>query len=131
PHGVDLVDEHDGWRVLLRLGEQLAHAGRADPDEHLDELRRADAEERHARLAGDRAREQGLAGARRTHEQDPAWHFSTQPTKPLRLGQELHDLLQIALGRFETRDVVEGDLDGVVALELAPFALYQAAEWST
>ena len=48
-----------------RLLEQIAHARRADADEHLDELRAADREERHAGLAGDRAREQRLAGAGR------------------------------------------------------------------
>ncbi len=36
--GVDLVDEDDGRRVLLRLLEQVAHAARADADEHLDEV---------------------------------------------------------------------------------------------
>src|ERR1700674_177765 len=36
--GVDLVDEHDARRVLLRLVEQVADAAGADADEHLDEL---------------------------------------------------------------------------------------------
>jgi hypothetical protein len=36
--GVDLVDEHDAGRVLLRLLEHVAHAARADADEHLDEV---------------------------------------------------------------------------------------------
>ena len=35
---VDLVDEDDGRRVLLGLVEQVAHAARADADEHLDEV---------------------------------------------------------------------------------------------
>ena len=50
--------------------EEIAHSRRADADEHLDELRAVDREERHARLAGHRAREQGLAGAGRADEQD-------------------------------------------------------------
>ena len=62
--GVDLVDEDDAGRVLLPLLEQVANAARADADEHLDEVGARDGEERHARLAGDRAREQRLAGAR-------------------------------------------------------------------
>ena len=49
--------------------EQVAHARGADADEHLDELRAAQAEERHVRLAGDRARQQRLAGARRPDQQ--------------------------------------------------------------
>src|SRR2546421_620845 len=67
---VDLVDEDDAGRVLLALLEQVAHAGGADADEHLDEVRTGDGEERHARLARDRSREKGLAGARRSHQQD-------------------------------------------------------------
>src|SRR5438045_4490198 len=47
---VDLVDEDDAWGVALGLVEQVAHATRADADEHLDELGARDAEERHAGL---------------------------------------------------------------------------------
>ena len=61
---VELVDEDDRRRRRLGLGEQVAHAARADADDRLDELRRRDREERHRRLAGDRPREQRLAGAR-------------------------------------------------------------------
>ena len=50
--GVDLVDEDDGRRRLLGLLEQVAHPARADADEHLDEVRARDREERHAGLAG-------------------------------------------------------------------------------
>ena len=49
---VDLVDEDDARRVALGLVEQVADAARADADEHLDELRTGDAEERHAGLTG-------------------------------------------------------------------------------
>ena len=51
------------------LREQIAHARRADADEHLDELRSAQAEEGHLGLAGDGAREQRLAGSRRADQQ--------------------------------------------------------------
>ena len=67
--GVDLVDEDDAGRVLLALHEQIAHARGADADEHLDEVGAADGEERHAGLAGDGARQQRLAGARRADQQ--------------------------------------------------------------
>ena len=68
--GVDLVDEDDGRRVGLGLLEQVADAAGADADEHLDEVRAGDREERHAGLAGDGAGEQRLAGAGRAVEQD-------------------------------------------------------------
>ena len=67
--GVDLVHEDDARRVLLRLLEQVADAAGADADEHLDEVRARDREERHAGLARDRAREQRLTGAGRAVEQ--------------------------------------------------------------
>ena len=124
---VDLVDEHDRRRVLLGLLEQLADAGRADTDEHLDELRRGDRIERHAGLAGDRPREQGLAGARRTDEQHAARDLRTELAKPIRLLEELDDLLEIALGRGEPGDVLEGHARARRLLELAA-ALQKAAE---
>ena len=81
--GVDLVHEDDAGRVLLGLLEEVADAAGADADEHLDEVRAGDREERHAGLAGDGAGEQGLAGAGRPVEQhalgDPGaralWNF--------------------------------------------------------
>ena len=69
---VELVDEDDRRRGLLGLREQVAHARGADADEHLDELRGGDREERHLRLAGQRARQQRLARARRAGQQHAA-----------------------------------------------------------
>ena len=51
PDGIDLIDEDDAGRVLLGLLEHVAHARGADADEHLDEVRSGDSEERHLRLA--------------------------------------------------------------------------------
>ena len=62
---VELVDEDDRRRGLLRLREEVAHARRADADDRLDELGRGHREERDVGLAGDRPREQRLARARR------------------------------------------------------------------
>ena len=106
---VNLVDEDDRRRVLLRLLEQLAHARRADADEHLDELRRADRVERHARLTRDRAREQRLAGARRPDEQHAARDLRTELVEALRLLEELDDLGEVALRGREAGDVLERD----------------------
>src|SRR5690606_39719799 len=66
PDGVELVDEHDARRMAARLLEQLADARRAHAREHLDEIRSAGEEERHA---GDRksvveGKEQADGGAR-------------------------------------------------------------------
>ena len=104
---VDLVDEHDRRRVLLGLLEQLADARRADADEHLDELRRGDRIERHVGLAGDRAPEQRLAGARRTDQQHAARDLRAEPREPLRLLQIVDDLAEVALGLREAGDILE------------------------
>lgn len=68
-HGVDLVDEDDARVVLFGLVEQVAYPGRADTDEHLDEVRAGDGEERDAGLARHRAGKQRLTGPGRTVEQ--------------------------------------------------------------
>ena len=112
PDRVDLVDEDDRGRVLARLLEQIAHARRADADDHLDELRGAHREEGHARLAGDRPREQRLAGAGRADEQHALRRGSAEARVLLGLLQEVDDLDQLVLGFVDARDVLEGDLRG-------------------
>ena len=68
--GVDLVHEDDARTVLLGLLEQIPHTRGTHTHEHLYEVRPRDREERHTGLAGDRAGQQRLAGARRPVEED-------------------------------------------------------------
>ena len=111
--GVDLVHEDDAGRVLLRLLEQVADAGGADADEHLDEVRAGDREERHPRLTGDRAGEQGLAGAGRAVEQHALRDAGAQRLELLRVLEELLDLVELLDGLVDPGDVAEGDLGRV------------------
>ena len=104
---VDFVDEDDAWRVLLGLLEHVAHAACADADEHFDEVRTRDREERHIGFAGDRTRDQRLAGARRADQQHAAWNTSAEALELARVAQKLDDLLQILLGFIDTRDVLK------------------------
>ena len=106
---VDFVDEDDAGRVLLGLLEHVAHAAGADADEHLDEVGAGNGEERHIGFAGDRARDQRLAGARRTDQQHAARNASAQALEFSRIAQEFDDLLQIRLGLIDAGDVLEGD----------------------
>ena len=106
---VDFVDEDDARRVLLGLLEHVAHAAGADADEHLDEVGAGDGEERHVGLAGDRAREQRLAGAGRADQQHAARNASAEPLELAGIAQELDDLLQVLLGLVDAGDVLEGD----------------------
>ena len=71
--GVDLVHEDDRRGRRLGLLEQVADAAGADAHEHLDEVRARDREEGHARLAGHRAGQQRLAGARRARRAARPW----------------------------------------------------------
>ena len=93
-----------------RLLEQVAHARGADADEHLDELRAVDREERHAGLAGDGARQQRLAGAGRPDQQHALGHAGAEPAVALRVLQKGDDLLQLVLGLVDPGDVGEGRL---------------------
>ena len=119
---VDLVDEDDARRVALGLVEQVADAAGADADEHLDELRAGDAEERHAGLTGDGAGHQGLAGAGRPDEEHAARDARAERVELLGELQELDDLLELGLGLVHAGDVAERD-DGLVAEEHARPAL--------
>jgi hypothetical protein len=106
---VDFVDEDDAGRVLLGLLEHVAHAAGADADEHLDEVGARDGEERHVGFAGDRAREQRLAGAGRADQQHALGESSAEALEFLRVAQEFDDLLQVLLGLVDAGDVLEGD----------------------
>jgi hypothetical protein len=107
--GVDLVDEDDAGGVLLRLVEHVANPRGADADEHLDEIRAGDGEERHVRLPGDSAGGQGLAGAGRADEEHAAGDAAAEALELLGIAEELDDLLEILLGLVDAGDVLEGD----------------------
>ena len=113
--GVDLVHEDDAGRVLLGLLEEVAHARGADADEHLDEVRAGDREERHAGLAGDGAGQQRLAGARRAVEQHALGDPGAERLELLGVLQELLDLVELLDRLVDPRDVAEGDLRRVDA----------------
>ena len=106
---VDFVNEDDAGRVLLGLFEHVADAAGADADEHFDEVRARDREERHVGFAGHRARDQRLAGAGRADQQHAARNPSAQPLIFAGIAQELDDLLQVLLGLVDAGDVLEGD----------------------
>ena len=89
---VELVDEDDRRRRFLGLLEEVAHARGADADDGLDELGGGDAEERHARLTRDRAREQRLAGARPAREQHAARNPPAELLVLLGVLEEVDDL---------------------------------------
>jgi hypothetical protein len=120
PDRVELVDEDDRRGRLLGLTEQVAHPRCAHADDHLDELRGRHREERHACLAGHRARQQRLAGACRAAQQHAVRHPRAQPLVALGIAQELDDLHQLVLDLIDAGHVLERDrrLRGVGARDL-------------
>ena len=107
---VDLVDEDDAGCVLLALLKEVADARSADADKHLDEVRTGDGEEGYVGFASDCAGEQGLAGARRSDEQDALGDAAPETLEFLGLAQKLDDLLELFLGFVDAGDILEGDL---------------------
>ena len=119
-HGVDLVHEHDRGGVRLGLLEQVADPGRADTDEHLDEVGAGDRVERHASLAGHRPGEQRLAGTRRAVEQHALGDLGPDGLELRRVLQELLDLLQFLDGLVRAGHVGERGLRRVLGDQLGP-----------
>ena len=96
-------------RGLLGGLEHVADPAGADADEHLDELRAADREERHAGFAGHRPGQQRLAGARRPHQQHALGNVPAQALELLGVLQELDDLFQVVLHAFQAGHVGKGN----------------------
>jgi len=119
PDGVDLVDEDDARRVLLRVSEQASDARRADADEHLDELGTGAGDERDTGLARNRSGKQCFAGPGRTLEHHASGRLGTHFIILLGVRQEVHDLLEFEFGRVAAGDVVERDARLGLHLDLA------------
>ena len=115
---IEFVDEDDARRRGAGLFEQVAHPRCADANEHLDELRAGDAEERHAGLAGHRPRQQGLACAWRADQQHALGHVRAEPAVGLGVFQKINRLAQLGLGLVDARDIVESDLDVGLGVQL-------------
>ena len=129
--GVDLVDEDDAGAVLLGLLEQVADSGRADADEHLDEVRTRDREERYAGLTGDGPGQQRLTGAGRAVEQHALGDLGAQRLIPRRVLQEVLDLVELFDRLVHAGDVGERGLGHVLGqllgLRLAEAEAHPAA----
>ena len=122
---VDLVDEDDAGAVLLGLLEQVAHPGGADADEHLDEVRTGDGEERNPRLTRDGAGQQRLAGAGRAVEQHALGDLGAQRLVARRVLQEVLDLVELLDRLVDACDVGERGLGHVLG-ELLGLRLAEA-----
>ena len=122
---IDLIDEDDARRVLLRLLKQVAHAGSTHTDEHLHEIGARNGEKRHARLARHGAGQQGLTGTGRTVKQHAARDFRAQRFVAGRVRQEVADLIELLHCFIRTGHVVEGGIR-IVLVQLLSGGLAKA-----
>ena len=117
-YGVDFVDEDDARRVFLSLGEKIAHAGRADADEHFYEVRAADAEKGNARFAGNGPGQQGFPRARRPEEQHALGNLGSDVVVLAGIAEKFDDFRQFFLRFVFAGNVFKGYLDFSFAVHL-------------
>ena len=96
-HGVDLVDEHHGGGHLLGLLKEVPDPAGAHAHVELHEVGAGDGQELDPGLPGHRLGQQGLAGARRAHQQHALGDAGPQVQVLLRGLEEVHDLPQLLL----------------------------------
>ena len=105
---VDFVDKHDARSRLLCLGEHVADPARTDADEHLDEVRTRNGEERNPRLTRNRAGEQGLAGSGRPDQQRTLGDLAAEPREFARVLEKFDDLFEFFARFVDPGDVGKG-----------------------
>ena len=112
---IELIDEDDARRLLLRLVEHVTDAGCTDADKHLDEVGTGNRKERHLGFARNRFRQQGLTGTRRAHHQHALRNLAAEALELARVLEEVDDLGDFGLGFVDAGDVGKGNADLVFA----------------
>ena len=111
--GVDFVDEDDARRFGFGFFKHVAYTRGTNTDEHFDEVRTGDGEERHFCFAGNRAGEQGFTGAGRANHQQAARDLSAQAAEFAGVTQEFDHFFHVGLGFVRPGHVGKGDFDFV------------------
>jgi len=106
---VNFINKDDAGSVLLALFKQVTDAACTHADEHLNEVRTGDGEERNVGFAGNRSRQQSLARSRRSNQQHAFGDAYAQLLELLRLAQKFDNLFQLFLGFIDARHVLERD----------------------
>ena len=109
--GVDLVDEDNRRRLLVRHAEELAHEPWPVAEVLLDELRARDTQKGRRGLVGDGLGEERLARARRAVQQHALWRVDAQLHEALRVEhRQLEHLAQLLDLVLVAANVVVGDV---------------------
>ena len=127
PQGIQLIDEDDAGGLRLRLREEVAHTGRADAHEHLDEVGPAQAEEGHPGFARHRLGQQGFARPGGPDEQHPLGDRAAQPAIVLRALEEIDDFHELGTRLVHAGHTGEGHACGLLHVNLR-LALAEAHE---
>ena len=112
--GVDFIDENDARRMLLGLLEHVTDAGGAHADEHFDEIG-ARNREKGPGLAGNGARQEGLAGARRPYHEHTFRDLAAKFLELAGIFQEIDDFDDFLFCFLNPRHVGEGNIDLILA----------------
>ena len=108
-HGIDLINEHDTGRIVLRLFKQIAHTGCADTDEHFHEIRSGNAEKRYSGFACHGFRQQSLTGSGRSLQQNTLGNPRTDAGVFPGFFQKIDDFLQFLFFLLQTGYLCKGD----------------------
>ena len=109
-HGVDFVNEDNGGGGLLGLVKEVPDPGRAHAHVQLHKVGAGDGEEAHPGLPGHGLGKQGLARARRAHQQHALGDAGPQGDEPPGVPEELHNLLKLFLFLLRPGHVLKADL---------------------
>src|SRR5262249_53017190 len=104
---VDLIDENDAQRTLLRLFEELAHTRCPESDEHLHELTRVQRKEWDIRLSRNRPRQERLSGTGWPDQEKPTRNAPSEGAIAPRLLQKIDDLDELVFRFVDPSNIVE------------------------
>ena len=109
-YGIDLIDEDDARRILLRAVEKVSYTACTDTDEHFNEVGTGNAEERNARLTCYGLCQQSLTCTRRAVKEDALRDLRAERGILLRVLKEVNDLREFFFFFVRTGNIREVDL---------------------
>ena len=117
-HRIDFIDKHDAGSFFLGLAEQIPHTGSTDSNEHFDEIRARNREERHIGLPCHGFCQQGLTCSRRAYQQGALGNFAAQRGIFLGIFKEINNFHHLFLGTIQSGDILEGNFHLVLVRQL-------------
>src|SRR5690606_7800210 len=109
--------EDDTWRILFRVFKQVADTGCPDPNEHFNEIRTGNREERYAGFTRNSTRQKRLTCTRRPDQKDSFWNTCSKFSKLTRVFQEIHNFFKLRFLFIRTRNVCESDFFAIIGME--------------